>query len=245
MPKSSRKTNKEKAIDIENLSVSFGSDKILNDISVSVQKGHIAALIGPNGSGKTTLVRTILGLIKPDAGIIRVFESTINEKRNDIGYVPQRFEFDRSFPMRVNEFLTIAKQKNVPRAHIKEVVKEVGLTPRILEKSIGSLSGGQLQRILIASAVLNQPKLLILDEPSTGVDIIGENIFYDIIKHLNEDHGTTILMISHDISRIADHVNQVICLNKKLICSGSPKKALTKKNLGSLFGENTHHHDHF
>ncbi|MFA6131535.1 MAG: metal ABC transporter ATP-binding protein [Patescibacteria group bacterium] len=246
----SKKTNEPiPAIFVENLNVKYGDNVVVDDISFSVGQGTVAAIVGPNGSGKTTLMKAILGLA-PFRGEALVLGQHFHEVRGRVGYVPQRFTFDRDFPITVEEFLHLALGTKCLPSRILTVIKEVGLTPLVLHKRLGTLSGGQLQRILIAQAILNDPAILFLDEPSTGIDVAGETAIHDVIEHLNKEHHTTILMVSHDIAMISCLVDQVLCLNKKLLCSGPPKKALTQKSLGELFGphhslyeHHQHHHE--
>lgn len=255
MPKPSRTIHKGlediPAISIEKLSITLGTQRILEDISFSVAAGTIVAIIGPNGSGKTTLMRAILGLLAFESGRILINGKQISEARKEIGYVPQRFSFDREFPITVQEFMNLARHCRSPKASIRQRIEEVGLTPMILHKRIGHLSGGQLQRVLVAQAILNDPSILFLDEPSTGIDTVGEAALYDVIEHLNHEHKTTVLMVSHDISMVDKLVDQVVCLNKRLLCIGSPKHALTEKHLSELYHtraapfHHTHeHHEH-
>lgn len=243
MPKSSHKTSKA-AIEVKDLSVAYDSNVVLEDISFTVKQGSMAAVIGPNGSGKTTLIKALLGLIPIKSGHITLLGQNIHEARSFIGYVPQFFAFDKGFPITVLEFMNLSRHKHATAKYIDEAIKEVGLVPAILAKRIGTLSGGQLQRVLIAQAILHKPNILVLDEPSTGIDIAGEQVFYDVIKHLNEEHGTTILLVSHDISMVMSKVDEVICVNKKLLCIGPPNKTLNKKTLQDLFGEDTSVFEH-
>jgi len=235
------------AIEVEYLTVAYEDAVVLDAVNFTVEQGTIAAIIGPNGSGKTTLMRTILGLVRPNYGEVRIFGKHLHSMRSAIGYVPQHFAFDHDFPITVNEFMDLARHPHCPRERIEEKIKEVGLTPAILDRHLGSLSGGQLQRVLIAQAILNNPTLLFLDEPATGIDIIGEAAFYDIIEHLNKEHDTTVLLVSHDIAVVSSLVDKVICVNKKLLCSGPPATALTQKTLADVFGHHASvyvHDDH-
>lgn len=244
MPTPLRKTSSETggvhasvpAIAVANCTVALGGTTVLNDVSFHVGQGEIAALIGPNGSGKTTLLKTILGLIPPQSGEIRVFGKHLHAVRNLIGYVPQRFDFDRVFPITVGEFMDLARHPHCPKSRIVEKLKEVGLPKRTIDANLGALSGGQMQRVLIAQAILNNPSMLLLDEPSSGIDIAGEATFYEIIEHLNKRHDTTILLVSHDIAMVAGMVDSVICVNKKLLCYGPPSSALTARQISELFG---------
>jgi len=234
MPKPLPTINKN-AIDVHQISVSFNSTAILEDISFAVKNGSICAIIGPNGSGKTTLLKAILGLLKPQTGSVLFWGKNVEQTRGRIGYVPQRFNFDVRFPITVREFISLTRQRSVPKSRIEEVVQEVGLTPIILKKQLGELSGGQLQRILIAQALFLSPDLLIMDEPAAGIDIMGGKLFHDILLHLNRDHNTTIVIVSHDMAFVSKIVDHVICINKTLVCADPPKIALTEKNLKKLF----------
>lgn len=241
MPKSSATTN-ETAVAVKGLTVRFGDVNVIDDVSFEVRRGTVAAVIGPNGSGKTTLLKAILGLV-PYSGRAEIFGQPLSAVRNRIGYVPQRFAFDREFPISAYEFMSLGCTAR-SRAQTEAAIKEVGLMPAILDKRLGDLSGGQLQRVLIAQAIVHKPDLLVLDEPSTGVDIVGEAAFYDVIEHLKETHGTTILMVSHDLTVLSSMVDAVVCLNGKLICSGPPKTVLTLEAMNALFGEHAKLYEH-
>lgn len=231
---------------VDRCTVAVGETPILEEVSFTVAQGEVAALIGPNGSGKSTLMRTILGLIPPRSGRIALFGKHLHAVRDMIGYVPQRFDFDREFPLTVREFMDLARHAHCPPSRIAEKIKEVGLPAKVLDQRLGSLSGGQLQRTLIAQAILNNPAILFLDEPSSGIDIAGEATLYEIIGHLNREHGTTILLVSHDIGAVSDLVDNVICVNKKLLCYGPPRSALTLRKMHELFGpqEGFYQHGH-
>lgn len=234
------------AVSASDLTVQFGDTTVLDTISVDIPAGSITALIGPNGSGKTTLLKALLELVPRSQGEVLFFGKPLRHNRTRIGYVPQRFTFTREFPITVREFMALAIDGHEP-TRITEKLHEVGLPTHVEEKLLGTLSGGQLQRVLIAQAFLNDPDILFLDEPATGIDVVGEADFYDIIQHLNQDHGTTIVLVSHDVGVVADLVDQVICINKKLLCVGSPKRTLTKKTLESLYGADVNayvHHRH-
>lgn len=245
MPQRSKTINEmPPAVFAENITVRLDKHIIIENVSFAVEQGEVAAIIGPNGSGKTTLIKALLGLV-PFQGEITVLGEHLHDVRNRVGYVPQRFAFDRDFPITVGEFLRLARACS--SSHISSVVKEVGLTPLVLSKKLGILSGGQLQRVLIAQAILHDPAVLFLDEPSTGIDVAGEIAIHDVIEHLNKEHRTTVLMVSHDIHMVSCLVDKVLCLNKKLLCVGPPKMALTEKSLSGLFGPHHtlfEHHQH-
>ncbi len=224
------------AITVNNLTVRRGANEVLEDVTFSIPQGAIAAVIGPNGSGKTTLIRAILGLLEVEHGDAAIMGSRLEHVRNLIGYVPQNFDFDRDFPMTVREFMQLAGHDHLPYGAIEAKIAEVGLAEDLLDRHLGKLSGGQLQRVLIAQAILNDPLVLFLDEPSAGVDIAGEATFHEILRHLNRHHHTTVIMVSHDVASIGNIATQIICVNQKLICSGPPAETLTAPILSEVFG---------
>ncbi len=246
MPRPSKPTNNGglPAIAVRDCTVAYGPNVVLDGISFEIAQGQVAAIIGPNGSGKTTLVKAILGLIPLRGGEIRVFGKHFHAVRDLVGYAPQRFDFDRNFPITVGEFMNLARHTHSPATRVAEKIREVGLAPAAVRAQLGTLSGGQLQRVLIAQAILNNPQILILDEPSSGIDIAGEATFQEIIAHLNREHGTTVLMVSHDIAMVSRLVDNVICVNKQMLCYGPPKEALTARKIDELFGPQVELYEH-
>jgi ABC-type Mn2+/Zn2+ transport system ATPase subunit len=232
------------AVQVEGLTVDLNGHRILEDVSFEVPQGSIVAVIGPNGSGKTTLLRAILGLTPISSGNVRLMGGPLEHARKTIGYVPQRFYFDRDFPVTVKEFLDLARHRHAPPEAVEAKLEEVGLAQEVGGQKLGQLSGGQLQRVLIAQGIMNDPTILFLDEPSTGVDIVGEAAFYGLIKHLNERHHTTILMVTHDVAVTSTLVHQVICINRRLMCSGPPQTALSEKTLADVFGSHATTYNH-
>ncbi len=230
-----------KALDVKNLTVAFGRNVVLEDISFELESGVIAAVIGPNGSGKSTLFRAILGLV-PHAGEIRIFNESIAKALPHIGYVPQHFDFDRTVPITVREFLSFTAP-NLGKRKAETICRDVQVDT-LKDKLIGELSGGQLQRVMIAQALFKNPDLLLLDEPSSGIDIEGAKAFYDLIEHLNTKHKVTVLLISHEVSFVHGFADQVICLNRNLVCDGVPSKVLDKQTLGKLYGSRVDLHLH-
>ncbi len=243
-----------KALSVENLCVKVNSRYLIEDITFSVEEGKIAAIIGPNGAGKTTLIKAILRLI-PSTGAVSMFGGRVKGITPDIkvGYVPQRLEFDRTFPLMVSELLrfTVPPMFSFPffrraeeKAHIDRLLEITGVKD-LAKKTIGSLSGGELQRVMIAKAIVNNPRILFLDEPAAGIDIEGQERFYDLISRLRREKRMTILLISHDLNIVYRHADNVLCLNQRLICQGSPEEALTdeviKKVYGDMMGTYIHH----
>ncbi len=234
-------------IEIKDVTHRYGTITVLDQISCTIEKGSLTAILGPNGSGKTTLVRAIMGLLTPDKGTITINGKNPKEMRTNIGYVPQQLQFDRTLPITVKEFLEVYTCTNTHHQHkdSTHILAEVGLTEHIHQK-IGTLSGGQFQRALIARALLHKKDILILDEPSAAIDAEGEETLYQMIEKLNREHGITCILISHDITMVHRFADSVLCLNKEKICQGTPSDTITpdvlKKLYGSEMGMYHHHH---
>lgn len=232
----------ENIIEVKNLSFSYNGEEVLSDISFEVPKGSVSFIVGPNGSGKTTLLKLLLGLLKPDKGEVSVLGKSPRDVRQAVGYVPQRFYFEKTIPLSVLEFLEIsypAAQLADIQKHIKHLnIEHMG------NRKIGELSGGQFQRLLIARSMLHHPKILFMDEPVSGVDVSGEETIYDMVKFLQNTHDVTIVMISHELDIIQNVADRVICINKELVCNGVPAQALTPDVLRKLYGSRTALHDH-
>lgn len=226
------------ALILEHVSVRYqdASFDSLSDLSCHIPSGSVTALIGPNGSGKSTLIRAILGLI-PFRGTIHGVD------RASIAYVPQRPTFDPHIPLTVFEFLRLTSQSS---EMISRALHTVQLDEKI-HMPLRELSGGQLQRVIFARALSTNPKFLILDEPEAGIDAGFEKKLYEIIASLAKK-GTTILLATHEIDRIAAIADRVICLNKKLLCQGTPAETLHPETFLKMYGHKTvpygHHHTH-
>ncbi len=224
--------NPKVLIDIDDVSFHYGSTPVLNRVSFSIRTGDFLALIGPNGSGKTTLLKTILGLLKPAQGVIRVFGSPIDEfkKWHKIGYVPQKAtHVDPLFPVSVNEVVAMGllsgkkdlkSTKKSESIKLEKALSLVGLED-LKDWQIGKLSGGQQQRVFIARAIVNKPEILFLDEPTTGVDTRTHDHFYKMLDDLNKKERMTIVLVTHEIGIINKHVSQVACLNQSLVYHGT------------------------
>jgi ABC-type Mn2+/Zn2+ transport system ATPase subunit len=217
------------ALEVKNLVVRFGEQEIIRNISFVLPEGTITALIGPNGAGKSVLLKTILGLY-PYEGEIKIFGEHHLKMLNLIGYVPQNYNFDPVLPLTVYEFLKISN----PHGEIDKVLKEIDIE-NIKDRNLSRLSGGQLQRVLFARAILAQPKILLLDEPVSETDIVGQKEFYTIIKHLNKEQGTTILITSHEITIVHTFAQRVLCLNRSLICDGPITELFKEEILKKLY----------
>jgi zinc transport system ATP-binding protein len=240
-------------IEIDDLSFRYEQKNVLENIHLSVPKGAFLGLVGPNGSGKSTLLKCILGLLKPQIGTIRLFGIDIRKFKDwhKIGYVSQKANsFNTGFPATVFEVVAsglTAKLglfrflKNEHKEKIMEAIYAVGMED-FVHQNIGDLSGGQQQRTFIARALVNDPELLILDEPTVGVDAKTVQSFYNLLEHLNKDLGITLMMVTHDIGTITDKVTHVACLNKHLYFLGKAKEfnQLKEKDLSQFYGHHLH-----
>lgn len=224
---------------VTNLSVELNQKQILKNVNFEVWKNETIAVIGPNGAGKTVLFRALLGFI-PYKGKIEWQENI------KVGYVPQKLLINSELPLTVSEFL---KLKEKSQEKINDALFSVGFKEKgwgVLKSKLGVLSGGELQRILIAWALLGQPDVLLFDEPTSGVDVSAEKTIYELLHNLKEKHGLTIMLISHELNVVYKYTDRVICLNKETICTGTPKEVLDSKSMARLFGEDVsfYHHLH-
>jgi zinc transport system ATP-binding protein len=230
-------------ISARGLELSFNGKPVLSDVDFDIHQGEIVTLIGPNGAGKSTLVRVLLGLVKLSGGSVR--------RRRDarIGYVPQKIDIDATIPMTVERFLSLGER--VSKDDIRARLKEVG-AEHVLGRQMSKLSGGELQRAVLARALLRSPNLLVLDEPVRGVDYTGEAELYNLFAQLRDTRGLGVLLVSHDLHVVMASSDRVICLNQHVCCSGVPETVAQHPEYTRLFGAEAarsfglyhHHHDH-
>ena len=221
----------------------FAEKKILENISLTIEEGQIVTLIGPNGAGKTTLVRIALGLLRPDSG------SIYHRPALRIGYMPQRVHIEPTLPLTVNRFLQLANRQD--KTLLSDTLEELKIS-HLEGQQLTAISGGELQRVLLARALLRKPELLILDEPAQGVDLAGQAELYQLISGISDKHRCGVLMISHDLHLVMSSTDEVICLNHHICCHGKPEHVTNDPAYLNLFGANasqnlavyTHHHDH-
>jgi zinc/manganese transport system ATP-binding protein len=269
-------TDKITILKVEGLTVYQGNYQAIRDVSFELLSGTNTAIVGPNGAGKSTLVQAILDLIPRSSGQIEIFGrpiSKLGNLRRQLGYIPQHFIFDRSFPISVAELVGLGWNRNY-----KEIQRQkkqgkfswvfatiARISPQNQEKTaavaaalrrtdayhlrnqaIGTLSGGQLKRVLLAYCLVMPRKLLILDEAFAGVDVQGTADFYTLLNELKQEEGWTVLQVSHDINMVSNYCDRVICLNQTIICTGAPAIALSAANLlatyGPGFSRYQHHH---
>ena len=230
-------------IRLEDVSVRFGHNTVLDQVNLTLHQDCITTLIGPNGAGKTTLVRVVLGLINPSQG--RVW-------RPDglrVGYMPQKLLIDRTFPLTVKRFLETARSASKSAIDVALGSVNAG---HLLRHSLHDLSGGETQRVMLARALLQDPELLVLDEPVQGVDINGQIELYDLIAQIRKERHCGVFMISHDLHLVMSSTDHVICLNRHVCCSGNPEHVSNDPSFIEMFGKRgadslalySHHHNH-
>jgi len=222
-------------LSVKNLSLSINNNHIFNHVGFEIHKEEVVAIIGPNGAGKSMLLKSLLGIVEPTAGVIQWFPGI------RIGYLPQRFHVDMYLPMTVAEFLNLKPRKILTNEAVLRLLK---LEKSWLKKKLSHLSSGQLQRILLAWALLDDPQILLFDEPTENVDIEGQESIYTLLHHLQDTTGLSLIIVSHDLQVVYRYANRVVCLNEKQVCYGEPDKALNHETLSKLFGDHTvfHHH---
>jgi len=213
-------------LEVNDLSVTLGTQRVLEHLSFVVRRGDILTVLGPNGAGKTVLLRALLGVLPYEgrvswAGGVR------------IGYVPQRLPYIKDMPMSVEEFFAL---KRIKAAAGHEMLAAVGLRDELRTRRIGNLSSGQFQRVLIAWALAGHPDVLLFDEPTTGVDVGGEETVYKLLARLHDERALTMLIVTHDLAVVYDLSTNVLCVNKSSVCHGPPLTVLTPESLRRLYG---------
>ena len=236
------KENKKILLKVENASFSKNNKWLVKGVSLEVKQGEIVTLIGPNGSGKSTTAKIALGIYKN-------IEGRVNKFTNKIGYVPQKISIDWTLPIRVIDFMSLIEEPTDEQINIALNLTSV---EHLRNKSLGDLSGGEFQRVMIARAIAKQPDLLVLDEPVQGVDFKGEITLYELIKKISEELNCGILLISHDLHVVMAATDFVVCLNGHVCCSGTPQVVAKNNEYKELFGDRAssilslyeHKHDH-
>ena len=232
-------------IEAKNLCVNRNNKNILENVFVNIKKNDFITIIGPNGAGKSVLLECLMGSFLPDSGKI------IKKNNLSIGYIPQNFTPDNSMPISVKRFLTL--KKKFTSKELIDISRETNISG-ILDKHLSTLSGGELQKVLLARSLLNKPELLILDEPAQNLDIKNQLNFYNLLNKIYKDRDLSILMVSHDLHMVMSSTRQVICLYHHVCCSGEPQIVAKDPEFISLFGndmakmmsvyQHTHNHSH-
>ena len=236
-----------KLVKCKKLSVSYGKRIILNDISFAISEKEIITIIGPNGSGKSSLLRVICDLQQASSGVVEV------EKNLIIGYMPQKFHIDKVLPLTVRRFLRLNAIENNLRSvnEVEDIAAKFDVI-HLLKQQIHDISGGEMQRVMLARALLLHPNLLVLDEPTQGLDIHGQAEFYGLIEQIRKEYGCAILMVSHDLNMVMASTDRVLCINHHICCEGTPEDINDHPEYIALFGKRnankvavyTHNHDH-
>ncbi|ACR68785.1 zinc ABC transporter ATP-binding protein ZnuC [Edwardsiella ictaluri] len=230
-------------VTLQHVAVRFGSRDVLDNVSLTLRRGRILTLLGPNGAGKSTLVRVVLGLVPPTRGE-RATRSGLT-----IGYVPQKLHLDATLPLTVERFMRL--RPGVKRQDVLPALQRVQ-AGHLLKQPMQKLSGGENQRVLLARALLNTPDLLVLDEPTAGVDVNGQLALYDLIDRLRHELNCAVLIVSHDLHLVMAKTDDVLCLNQHICCSGTPETVARHPQFIAMFGAHgaqqlavyRHHHNH-
>ncbi|MEM7505478.1 MAG: metal ABC transporter ATP-binding protein [Pseudomonadota bacterium] len=230
-------------IETTDLAVTLGENRVFHSVDMAIERGEIVTIVGPNGSGKSTLLRAMIGAQRPSHGSVKQLPGL------RIGYVPQRLYVDATMPLTVNRFLCLPKRHT--SAEIAAILAEVGV-PGLQGRQMHALSGGQFQRVLLARALLTRPDLLLLDEPTQGLDQPGAAAFYALIEAVRADLDCAVMMVSHDLHVVMSASDRVICLNGHICCQGTPSVVSSTPEYRALFGYGTkgalalyqHDHDH-
>lgn len=238
-----------KIVEIEHLTIEYPDVKAVDDVSFTVNQGDFLGIIGPNGAGKSTLFASMLSLNTKYKGTIKFFDTDIRKSKNylkEIGYVPQKPIFEKNFPATVNDVVKMGLHKESDENKIDEILQQLWIH-ELSERRIGELSGGQQQRVFIAKALVNNPKVLILDEPVTGIDQQSIDLFYSILKELNSKQNITIIWSSHDLDAVNQLANHVACLNRTLFFHGESDEFFNNDDLVKQYSEasmqeHMHHH---
>ncbi|MFH1354374.1 MAG: metal ABC transporter ATP-binding protein [bacterium] len=243
--------NDSPALKVASLSVELDGHTIIDDINFTVSAGSTTAIIGPNGAGKSVLLKAILRLLPKTSGQVRIFGIEHEKYRRVaplLSYIPQVVSFDRSFPLTVQGLFSLKSPRPLGMSSTEsrragELLDLVGAS-HLANQRLGILSGGQLQRVLLAYSLMDQPKLLLLDEPAAGIDVQGQETIYPLLARIQKEEQLTMVIVSHELEIVVEYADQVLCLNKKIMCSGLPHKVLSNETLQQMYGTPVSHFSH-
>jgi zinc transport system ATP-binding protein len=236
-------------VSVQSVTYNYNSESVLENVSFDVEEGDFLGIIGPNGAGKTTLFHCMLGLLNSYSGKITILNQDIKKYKKiyrKIGYIPQKKSIDQKFPLTVKELVSLSLPRNTSKNIVLEILKQVGLY-KLKNKTIGQLSGGQQQRVLIAKALVNNPIILMLDEPTNELDHKSQNDFYSLLKELNEKNKITIIWSSHDMDAVNKYANKVSCINKRMFFHGDKGEFFSSEDHLKNYSESKmqiHMHSH-
>ena len=218
-----------KAIELKNVNIKFNVNPVLKDINLTIEENDFMAIIGPNGGGKSTLLKIILGILKPDSGEVLIFGKKPEDARQLMGYLPQKVSFDHDFPIDVYHTVLSGRYRGLFKGHTKDdeiavikALKDMNMFD-LKDRQISRLSGGQMQRVFIARAIVREPKILLMDEPMASIDPEMQNSFYSLLSRLK--NKMTIILVSHDVGTVSTQVDKIACLNSTLYFHGPVEDA--------------------
>jgi zinc transport system ATP-binding protein len=227
--------DQESLLSVSNLGVEFDQNYILKNLNFDLKRGETLVIAGPNGVGKTVLLKALLGLI-PYSGLIDWRKNTA------IGYIPQRVPLNQDLPLTVEDFF---QMRGVDSMSTIQKIKEVGINEQnFIKKRLGILSSGQFQRVLLAWAMSNSPQVLIFDEPISGIDFVGEETINHLMKETQREKDLSLIVVTHDLNKVYNQTNHVLCLNRDIACYGTPHEVLTPETLQTLYGGEHRHYRH-
>ena len=225
---------KEQVLKVRNLCVELGGEQIIRDLSFEVNEKETMVILGPNGAGKSTLLKALLGLLP--------YSGEVSWATQNISYLPPQELFNRrDMLLNIEEFF---KLKKASHKKTSEILEQVGLGSSVIDKRFGSLSTGQFQRMIIAWALVDEPSVLLFDEPTSGIDVGGQDTVYSLLHDFWEHSNLTILLVTHDLNIVWEHADNVLCVNKKQVCCGPPKKVLAPESLEELYGTGVKYYVH-
>ncbi|WP_137701255.1 metal ABC transporter ATP-binding protein [Marimonas lutisalis] len=218
-------------VSAQGVSVAYDDAVVLSHVDFTVEPGEIVTVVGPNGSGKSTFLKVLIGAVRPSAGRVT------RKPGLKVGYVPQKLAIDPSLPMTVERFMHLPSRRN--KGEVGEALERVGVA-HLAGRQLASLSGGQFQRVLLARAILGRPDVLMLDEPTQGLDQPGSADFYTLLENIRRDMGCAVVMVSHELHVVMSASDRVICLNRHICCQGAPEVVSSAPEYRALFGTGTH-----